>query len=146
MIRKPTRRDLLVVIGRLQDLISRSSAAHGNDRNPDGFEQGMRWLQEAFGLCVSALGQDFPIKPTGPWGPQAHPARLSRSRKVPVNETPANLMSAAAIEEELLELEKMFEQRHDGAGSPGEWMVERMGGLETELDRRARSGRKNCKG
>ena len=47
--RKPTRRDLLVVIGALQDLIGQAIAAHGNDRNPDGFEQGMDFL--ASGSC-----------------------------------------------------------------------------------------------
>jgi hypothetical protein len=67
-------------------------------------------------------------------------------RKVPVNETAAGLMSSAAMNEELVELEKMFGHRHDGAGSPGEWIVERMGELEAELDRRARAGRKNRKG
>ena len=38
MKRKPTRRDLLIVIGRLQDLIGKATAAHGNDRDPNGFE------------------------------------------------------------------------------------------------------------
>jgi hypothetical protein len=133
----------LVVIGRLQDLIGRASAEHGNDRNPDGFEQGMGHLQEAFRLCVSALGQDLPIKPTGSWGAEAHPARLSRPRKVPVNETAANLMSVASIKAELLALEDKFKQRHHGGGSPGEWIVERMDELETVLARRASAGRRN---
>ena len=67
MKRKPTRRDLLVVIGRLQDLIGRSLSTHGNDRNPDGFEQGMRALNDAFQLCIEARRQDPPVKDTGPW-------------------------------------------------------------------------------
>lgn len=65
--RKPTRRDLLVVIGRLQDLIGQAMAAHGNDRNPDGFEQGQDALDAAHALCVAATRQDPPIKSSGPW-------------------------------------------------------------------------------
>jgi hypothetical protein len=65
--RKPTRRDLLVVVGRLQDLTGEALAKHGNDRNPDGFEQGMLALNEAFQLCIEATAQDPPLKQTGPW-------------------------------------------------------------------------------
>ena len=67
MRRKPTRRDLLVVIGRLQDLIGQASAFHGNDRNQDGFELGMQALDEATRLCHRATAQDPPVSPTGPW-------------------------------------------------------------------------------
>jgi hypothetical protein len=67
MKRRPTRRDLLVVIGRLQDLISKASGSHGNDRDPNGFEVGMKTLDKAFSLCVEVLGYDFPIRRSGPW-------------------------------------------------------------------------------
>lgn len=67
--RKPTRRDLLVVIGSLQDLIGQAIAAYGNDRNPDGFEQGMDFLAAAHALCVAAASQDPPVNPSGPWAP-----------------------------------------------------------------------------
>jgi hypothetical protein len=67
MKRKPTRRDLLVIIGRLQGLVGESIAKHGNDRNPDGFEQGMIALNKAFQLCIEASSKDPPIRLTGPW-------------------------------------------------------------------------------
>ncbi len=65
--RRPTRRDLLVVIGRLQDLIGQAFASYANDRNPNGFELGQDALNSAFYLCVKASAQDKPIKPSGPW-------------------------------------------------------------------------------
>ncbi len=46
-LRRPTRRDLLVVIGRLQGLIGHASSLYGNDRKPNGFEHGTRALKEA---------------------------------------------------------------------------------------------------
>lgn len=68
--RKPTRRDLLVVIGRLQDIVSSAESCHGNDRDPNGFEKGQDLLKRAFRLCVSALGSDPPLEEDkyGPWG------------------------------------------------------------------------------
>jgi len=68
MKRKPTRRDLLIVISRLQDVIGKSTAAHGNDRDPNGFEEGMKALDEAFRLCIEASSQDDPVSQDGPWG------------------------------------------------------------------------------
>jgi hypothetical protein len=67
MKRKPTRHDLLVVIDRLQDLIGKAALLHGNDRNQDGFEQGMLALKSAEDLCHQATGQDPPVRRTGPW-------------------------------------------------------------------------------
>jgi hypothetical protein len=65
--RDPTPRDLKVVIGRLQDLIGMAVVAHGNDRNPDGFEQDMDALDRAHRLCVEVLSRFKPLKPSGPW-------------------------------------------------------------------------------
>jgi len=65
--RRPTRRDLLVIIGRLQDLIGRASAAHCDDKNRDGFELGMKALAEAHELCIEAARRDPPVSLTGPW-------------------------------------------------------------------------------
>ncbi len=66
--RRPTRRDLLVVVGRLQDLVGSALICHGNNRDPDGFEKGQQVLQEAFDLCTEARSQDPPIEPpSGPW-------------------------------------------------------------------------------
>lgn len=49
-------------------------------------------------------------------------------------------MTASDLRRELARLAKSFNSRDDDdegmAGSPGEWMVERMGEIETELKRR----------
>lgn len=55
-------------------------------------------------------------------------------------ETPARDMTVKQISDELDVLAQMFRDYRDGldgkSGSPGEWMVERMDELETELKRR----------
>jgi hypothetical protein len=58
---KPTRRDLLIVVTRLQSLISGAATAHGNDRDPSGFEKGQAALAEAFTLAVDARSFDPPL-------------------------------------------------------------------------------------
>ena len=80
-LRRPTRRDLLVVIGRLQDLIGQSLANHGKDRNPDGFELGQDALAVAFQLCIESASQDKPIKPSGPWAPPCPSVGLTEEAK-----------------------------------------------------------------
>jgi hypothetical protein len=65
--RRPTRRDLLIVIGRLQGAIGRAQAEN-NDRNPNRFAQVNGVLGAALDLCVDVRGYDPPIlKDTGPW-------------------------------------------------------------------------------
>jgi hypothetical protein len=66
--RKPTRRDLLVVIGRLQDAIGRGLSAYDGEGRfrADAVHNALR---PAFDLAVEALAQDPPLDPnTGPWG------------------------------------------------------------------------------
>lgn len=60
--KKPTRRDLLKVITELQRLIGSASTLHANDRNPMGFEDGQKRLQEAFDLCLEARKFDQPTE------------------------------------------------------------------------------------
>jgi hypothetical protein len=67
MKRKPTRRDLLVVIARLQHHIGCAHTFHGNDRDPDGFEKGQDELKAAEHLCHEASAADPPVKISGPW-------------------------------------------------------------------------------
>jgi hypothetical protein len=68
MRRKPTRRDLLVVIGRLQDLVGRVGTAM-NDRNPRRADDVAESLGAAHQLCVDARSYDDPINDRhGPWG------------------------------------------------------------------------------
>lgn len=58
--KKPTRKELLMVITELQGLIGTALAAHGNDRNPSGFEKGQQVLQQAHELCIQARTFDPP--------------------------------------------------------------------------------------
>lgn len=59
-------------------------------------------------------------------------------------ETPATEMTVKQISDELDAMDerfRRFRRECDGmAGSPGEWMVERMDELETELKRRRTCG------
>jgi hypothetical protein len=76
--RRPTRRDLLVVVGRLQDLVGRVRAAHSDDRDPEAFEKGARALDEALELCIEAAGKDPPVRQTGPWAPAKQTSTKTR--------------------------------------------------------------------
>ena len=58
--RKPTRKDLLVVIGELQNRIGLAKALC-NDRNPDRQAQVDHALQTAIELCVEARSYDPPL-------------------------------------------------------------------------------------
>lgn len=69
MKRKPTRRDLLIVIGRLQNEIGLAMAQF-NDRNPERERDVNAALATAHDLCIEVRSQDPPITPTGPWAPQ----------------------------------------------------------------------------
>ena len=62
---KPTRRDLLLVIGRLQDLIG-LALAENNDRNPNRVEDTTDALNKAHELCVTARGYDPPMSQRPP--------------------------------------------------------------------------------
>lgn len=68
MKRKPTRRDLLVVIGRLQSLFSKLPGA-ASDRNPNRASDIKRIADAGLNLAIDALEQDDPITHRlGPWG------------------------------------------------------------------------------
>jgi hypothetical protein len=55
---------------------------------------------------------------------------------------PASDMTTAGIRREIARLETQFDdlrreaQDHSGGGSPGEWLYERLGELEFELEKR----------
>lgn len=59
--KKPTRKDLLVIIGELQTLIGSAHGLHANDRNPMGFEDGQKKLEQAHELCIQARSFDKPV-------------------------------------------------------------------------------------
>lgn len=68
--RKPTRRDLLVVIGQLQDAIGRLSNIAQNDRNKNKMDDFLRIANPAHELCIAARSYDPPIDVRlGPWAP-----------------------------------------------------------------------------
>lgn len=58
--KKPTRKDLLKVIDKLQELVGSAHHLHANDRNRMGFEDGQKKLEEAHELCIVARSFDKP--------------------------------------------------------------------------------------
>lgn len=63
---KPSRKDLLLVIGHLQGLVGDALAAYRNDRDPNRYGNVCSPLQEAEDLCIQARSFDPAIltKPT----------------------------------------------------------------------------------
>lgn len=57
---KPSRKDLLLVVSKLQDVVGRAMAAN-NDRNPNRFAATDYELQLAHHLCVFARSDDPPV-------------------------------------------------------------------------------------
>jgi hypothetical protein len=62
---KPTRRDLLLVIGELQDLIGHIGACYGNDRGPDRAQLVQDNVERGMRLCILARSFDPPL--SGRW-------------------------------------------------------------------------------
>jgi hypothetical protein len=58
----PTRRDLLIVVERLQLLIGTAQMNYEDDRNQDGLARGRDALVAAHNLCISAR-ERFPFDP-----------------------------------------------------------------------------------
>lgn len=63
--RKPTRRDLLVVIGRLQTLMGAVAGA-ASDKNPNRASQLLRLSEHGADLAIDARSYDPPVD-GGPW-------------------------------------------------------------------------------
>lgn len=63
---RPTRRDLLLVIGELQNIIGAMGAAYGNDRAVDRAELIQALERRGMDLCVIARSFDPPISGTWP--------------------------------------------------------------------------------
>lgn len=59
--KKPTRADLLIVIGRLQNAIGDARADHYADTEQASFERAQRTLEAAFDLAVEARSFDPPM-------------------------------------------------------------------------------------
>ena len=58
--RKPTRKELVAVIQRLQGLIGEAKGRAQNDRDPHRMENISVPLDEGFDLCVEAVSFDPP--------------------------------------------------------------------------------------
>lgn len=69
-MKRPTRKELLMVIGRLQTLIS-SAKGRANDRNPNRAADLDRILGYAHDLCMTATGYDDIVERKGEWGDEA---------------------------------------------------------------------------
>ena len=73
-LRKPTRRDLLAVVTRLQNLIGDAEGARHNDRDPNRSETVGWYLRAALELCDQARSYDPPTE-TGPWADHTYNCR-----------------------------------------------------------------------
>jgi hypothetical protein len=69
--RKPTRRDLLVVISRLQTLVGSIGSA-ANDRNSNSAAQLAAIERRGMQICLEATSQDPAVTNTGPYKDDGH--------------------------------------------------------------------------
>lgn len=78
--KKPSRRDLLVVIGRLQDMFG-TALARNNDRNPE--RQGEVDAALSFGhhLCIEVRSHDPPLEDSGPWSAKKDPRDWTKFKR-----------------------------------------------------------------
>ncbi len=67
MRRKPSRKELLMVIGNLQTIIGRAISAD-HDRNPNRAAQVNGALAVGHRLCIEARSYEDEVNPKGPWG------------------------------------------------------------------------------
>lgn len=61
--KKPSRKELVSVIQRLQGLIGRAQGSAWNDRDPNRMDNIQKPLAEGFNLCVDALTFEPPHIP-----------------------------------------------------------------------------------
>lgn len=78
--RRPTRRDLLIVVGRLQSIIGAMGAAALDDRHPERAQAVSDLLAEGMELAVAARSYDPPLdvgpRRRSPWdGEESTPSR-----------------------------------------------------------------------
>lgn len=68
---KPTRRDLLLVIGQLQGIIGRIGSTYADDRSRERSTPIQEAVTEGMDLCVRARSYDPPLTGTWPREPKA---------------------------------------------------------------------------
>lgn len=77
--RKPTRRDLLIIVARLEGILGRVAMAAG-DRNPERARDIDDLVEAGNQLGIDARSFEPPIrKETGPWSTRAYPTRVDRA-------------------------------------------------------------------
>ena len=54
-------RELLLVIGEMQNLIGRARGANMDDRNPSHYQNVEKPLREAFDLAIGTTGEYYPL-------------------------------------------------------------------------------------
>lgn len=78
--KKPSRRDLLVVIGRLQDMFG-EALARNNDRNPERQGEVDAALNFGHQLCIEVRAHDPPLEDSGPWSTKKDPRDWTRCKR-----------------------------------------------------------------
>ena len=77
--RRPTRRDLLVLIGALQDVLGRALSAHHDDRSQNQHGPISKMFEDALATCIEARSHDEPIVTrAGEWGRPMIPGKDPR--------------------------------------------------------------------
>jgi hypothetical protein len=56
-------RELLIVIGEIQDRTGLARSLFQNVRNPDSYEKGQILLDEIFELCIKTTALFYPVEP-----------------------------------------------------------------------------------
>ena len=62
---RPTRRDLLLVVGELQDIIGEIGAVYANDRSAERAKPIQDLVRRGMDLCIRATAHDPPL--SGKW-------------------------------------------------------------------------------
>ncbi len=79
MKRKPTRRDLLIIVSRMQGLFG-SVCTISSDQNPNRSAQLNVLSVDGLNLAIEALAQDGPVTPSGPWANQGEDERWQAAK------------------------------------------------------------------
>lgn len=54
-------REILKLVGEIQNLVGSARMFHGDDKNPDGFALAQQQLEKAHDLCIKIRGMYDPV-------------------------------------------------------------------------------------
>lgn len=54
-------KEILIIVGRIQDLVGQARGNHWNDRSQTAFETAQKQLEEALDLCIKVRSKYDPI-------------------------------------------------------------------------------------